>query len=206
LICLFGGTFDPIHIGHIHAAETVCAALGIEEIRMVLSARPSHKDATGGDVNHRWEMLQLACRDHSRLIPDDREVNRVGPSYTVDTLVEVREAFPSQAVVWVIGSDAFALLPAWHRWREVLQLANLVVLKRPGHPLELDPVMEDLSRVHRVESLSDRREGGILMLDNEMAEVASEDIRRGIAGGRDMTHLLPEPVAHYIRLHGLYGG
>ena len=205
MICLFGGTFDPVHLGHVHAADTVCAALSLAEIRLVLSARPSHKQITGASLEDRWEMLKLACEDHPQLVPDDREVHRQRPSYTVETLLEVRAEYPLESVVWVIGSDAFLLLPSWHRWREVLELANLVVLLRPGHPLQPDAEMAALIEAHRVDSLHDRVAGGVVLLEDEMADVAAEDIRAGLAAGRDVSHLLPERVANYIRQHGLYG-
>lgn len=206
MICLFGGTFDPVHIGHTHAADTVCRALSLAEVRLVLSARPSHKQITGASLEDRWEMLKLACEDHPRLVPDDREVHRQRPSYTVETLLEVRAEYPLETVVWVIGSDAFLLLPSWHRWREVLELTNLVVLLRPGHALQPDAEMARLIEEHRVDSLDDRAAGGIVLLEDEMADVAAEDIRAGLARGRDVSHLLPERVANYIRQHGLYGG
>ena len=128
MICLFGGTFDPIHRGHLLAAERVCDALELAEILLVLSARPSHKESTGASLEDRWRMLELACRDHPRLKPDDREMRRRRPSYTVETLQELAEEFPGTSLTWVLGSDAYALLPSWYEWRRVLELANLVVL------------------------------------------------------------------------------
>jgi nicotinate-nucleotide adenylyltransferase len=204
LICLLGGTFDPVHLGHLLAAERVCDALELTEIRLVLSARPSHKETTGASLDDRWKMLELACRDHPRLVPDDREVRRQRPSYTVETLEELRNEFPDEALVWVLGSDAYALLPSWYEWERVLELANLVVLTRPGHPLTLDARMTELTEDHRVQSLEDCHEGGILLLQDGLMEVAAADVRRDIAQGRAVGHLLPEPVAHYIKRHGLY--
>jgi nicotinate-nucleotide adenylyltransferase len=203
---LFGGTFDPVHVGHVHAAEAVCDALGLTEIRLVLSARPSHRGVTLATLEDRWQMLCLACEGHPRLVPDDREVRRTRPSYTVETLEEIRAEHPRQSLAWVVGSDAFALLPSWYRWRDVLRLANLVVLKRPGHPLELNREMTALTETRRVDSLTDCHEGGILILDDVMVDVAAANIRRTIAAGGTVAHLLPESVANYIRQHGLYRG
>jgi nicotinate-nucleotide adenylyltransferase len=204
LICLFGGTFDPVHLGHLHAAEAVCDALGVSEVRLVLSARPSHRERTSASMEHRWAMLQLACAGHPRLVPDDREMRRSRPSYTVDTLEELHHEQPGVPLWWVIGSDAFALLPSWHRWERVLELASLIVLKRPGHPLELDPVLEALLERCRVESVVDVRAGGILILSRPMEDVAARDIRAALAAGKPVGHLLPEPVANYISRHHLY--
>jgi nicotinate-nucleotide adenylyltransferase len=204
LICLFGGTFDPVHLGHVHAAETVCGALGVREIHLVLSARPSHRGVTGAAMAHRWAMLKLACRAHPRLVPDDREMRRARPSYTVETLEEVRREHPTGPVCWVIGSDAFTLLPTWYRWRRVLDLANLVVLKRPGHPLDLDETLSELVRRRGVDSVEGKEAGGVLVLSRPMREVAARDIRAALAAGANVDHLLPEPVAIYIRQHHLY--
>jgi nicotinate-nucleotide adenylyltransferase len=204
LICLFGGTFDPIHLGHLHAADVVCRVLGLDEIRLVLSARPSHRGATGASLEHRWAMLQLACAGDARFVADDRELRRARPSYTVETLEAVRAEAPEASLSWVIGSDAYALLPTWHRWQDVLKLANLVVLSRPGPFPALDAVMRRLTEQHRVSSLSGCHSGGILLVDNAMKEIAAADVRAAVAGGRDVSHLLPPPVATYIRTRHLY--
>ena len=204
MICLFGGTFDPVHLGHLHAAETVCAALDVPRVQLVLSARPSHRGTTGAAVGHRWRMLTLACAAHPRLQPDDREVRRSGPSYTVQTLEEVRRECPAGPICWVIGSDAFALLATWHRWRRVLELANLVVLRRPGHSLKLDETLSGLLRQRRIDSVRDVDAGGILVLTRRMRDVAAREIRATLAAGGNVDHLLPEPVAAYIREHHLY--
>ncbi|HEY5644446.1 MAG TPA: nicotinate-nucleotide adenylyltransferase [Pseudomonadales bacterium] len=205
MICLFGGTFDPIHLGHLHAADVVCRALDLVEIRLVLSARPSHRMATGASLEHRWAMLQLACEDDARFVPDDREMRRDRPSYTVETLEAVRSEMPGARLCWVIGSDAYAMLPSWHRWQEVLKLANLVVLARPGPFPTLDERMQRLTEAHRVASLSGCRSGGVLLVDNAMKQIAAADIRAAIAEGRDVSDLLPLRVANYIRDHQLYG-
>ena len=96
--------------------------------------------------------------------------------------------------------------PSWYRWRDVLRLANLVVLRRPGHPLDLSDEMAELTEAHRVDSLEGRHEGGILILDDGMVDVAAEDIRATLADGGSVAELLPESVANYIRAHGLYAG
>lgn len=205
MICLFGGTFDPVHNGHLHAAETVLAALGVNQIRMVLSARPSHKDHTGASLEQRWAMLQLACAERPGLIPDDREMHRSRPSYTVETLESLRAESPDEDLAWVIGSDAYALLESWYRWREVLDLANLIVLRRPGEFPAMSNEMKAYTRAHQVESLQDCHNGGIFMLEDSMHEVSAREIRAWLAAGQDTSHLIPPAVALYIRDNGLYG-
>ena len=206
MICLFGGTFDPVHLGHLHAARAVCRALDLERIHLVLSARPSHKAGTSAGLEDRWAMLELACEGDARLVPDDREMQRRRPSYTVETLEAVRREHPRACIAWVLGSDAYAELPTWHRWRELLELANLVVLTRPGPFPDLDPVMNRFTREHRVASLDGLLSGGVLLLEALMEEISAADIRTRIAAGREVDHLLPAGVANYIRAHGLYRG
>ena len=205
MICLFGGTFDPVHNGHLHAAKTVLAVLGIDQIRLVLSARPSHKDTTGASLEQRWDMLSLACAEQPGLIADDREMHRTRPSYTVETLEAVHAESPGEDLVWVIGSDAYALLESWYRWQEVLDLANLIVLRRPGEFPALSDAMKAYTKAHQVDSLSDCHNGGIFMLEDSMQVVSAQEIRAGLAAGKTVSHLIPSAVALYIRDNGLYG-
>jgi nicotinate-nucleotide adenylyltransferase len=205
LIALFGGTFDPVHRGHLHGAATVCDVLGLDAIAMVLSARPGHRGSPGASAEHRWEMLCLACADEDRLVPDDRELHRDRPSYTVETLVEVRGEIGDEPLVWVLGSDAYADLTSWHRWREVLDLTNLVVLERPGGPARWAPPLDEISALQRVDEKLDAPWGQILFLKAPMQDMSASEIRAAIASGRPVGHLLPERVATYINEHGLYG-
>lgn len=205
MICLFGGTFDPIHNGHLHAASAVCDELNLPAINLVLSARPSHRGGLIADITQRWEMLQLACADYPRMVPDDREVRRQAPSYTVDTLAQVRAEHPDALISWVIGSDAYALLQSWYQWQRVVEFANLVVLKRPGYPLELDTAMQEFTEQRTVRSLGEHDAGEVLILEHGMLPVSAREIRRIVASGGAPDHLLPAAVANYIRRYDLYG-
>lgn len=209
MICLFGGTFDPVHVGHIHGAVQVCDALDLESIHLVLSARPGHRQEPGASAEHRWRMLVLACGADPRLQPDDRELRRAAaglrPSYTVETLEEVRREAPAAVLLWVLGSDAFQELPTWHRWREVLQLAHLVVLQRPGAPLLLDETMQAVVAAHRLHGPPADPAGGILFLDAPMQNVSASEVRANLAADGRADHLLPAAVYTYIKSHGLYG-
>ena len=209
MICLFGGTFDPVHRGHLHAALSVCEALGIDEIRLILSARPSHRKTPGATISQRWDMLCLACASDPRLRPDDREIRRARPSFTVDTLAELRAEHPREPLVWVIGSDAYALLPSWYQWQRVLELCHLLVLNRPGHALDLNDTMRRFTAAAMVTDplvLESQSHGRILVLERPMEQVSAEAIRAIIAAGGNADHLLPVAVATYIRTHSLYGG
>jgi nicotinate-nucleotide adenylyltransferase len=209
LICLFGGTFDPVHLGHLHAARSVCRALRLERIHLLLSALPGHRDAPGASVEHRWRMLELACAGDPLLIADDREVRRARrlarPSWTVETLEEIRREAPTEPLLWVIGSDAFRGLPTWHRWQEVLDLAHLVVLRRPGVPLVLSGPLEALMNERRTRDLPVGPAGSIRVLDLAMLPISATAARAALAAGGTADDLLPAPVCTYISRHHLYG-
>ncbi|MBX3708020.1 MAG: nicotinate-nucleotide adenylyltransferase [Pseudomonadales bacterium] len=209
MIGLLGGTFDPIHLGHLHAARSVCVALALERIRLLLAARPGHRAAPVASIEHRWRMLELACADDPRLVADDREVRRAArlarPSYTVDTLEELRAEAPDEALCWVVGSDAYRGLLGWHRWPDILTLAHLVVLQRPGVPLDLPEALARLSDERRVETVPSTGAGSVLFLELPMLAISASAVRAALAGGASVADLLPPAVCTYITNHRLYG-
>jgi nicotinate-nucleotide adenylyltransferase len=209
LICFFGGTFDPIHVGHVGAAQAVRRHLNLASVRMILSARPGHRDQPGASLEDRWQMLSIACEGEDGLEADATEMSRTAPSYTVDTLLDIRARHSHDALVWTLGSDAFAGLPSWYRWREVLKLTHLVVIKRPG-VVDLtggQADLEDLLKRRRVDSLDTDVAGQILVLDNvELPDVSATQVRQRLAAGHGIEAQVPAGVATYIHKHGLYGG
>ena len=112
-IGLYGGTFDPVHLGHIHAALAVKHDLQLDHVRMVLSARPGHRDQPNTANTHRWKMLKLACDEHSALVADDTELQRPGYSYAIDTLQHFRARYPREQLCWIMGMDSYLTLPTW---------------------------------------------------------------------------------------------
>jgi len=209
LICLLGGTFDPVHLGHLHAARSVCEALGFEQINLLLSARPGHRAPPVAAVEHRWRMLQLACAEDPRLVPDDRELRRAArlarPSYTVETLEEIRGECPAEPLFWVIGSDAYRGLRSWHRWESLFDLAHLVVLRRPGAALELPEALEALTAERRVAGVPNGLAGNVRILDLPMRAISATEVRAALAAGAATDDLLPPVVYTYISRHRLYG-
>ncbi len=202
MICLFGGTFDPVHNGHLHAARAAADALGADEVRMVLAARPHHKDQPLASIGQRWEMLQSACETDARLVADDVEMRLSGPSYTVDTLAEVRARHAQETVFWVIGTDTFRDLRSWYRWQDLLDLTHLAVLQRPRSTL--DPDMQAVYERFRVDDVPQSPAGSILRLETAMLDISATEVRQRIATGASVEHLLPDVVCTYIRTHGLY--
>jgi len=218
LICLFGGTFDPVHRGHLHAAGVVAEALPVADVRMLLSARPGHRAAPGASVEQRWEMLSLACREDPRLVPDDTEVRRAAalgrPSYAVETLEQLRAGHAAEIFCWVVGSDAYLGIDGWHRWRDLFQLTNLVVLHRPGSPFQLHGELAALTAARRIDAPPREPAGGVLVIEAAMLDVSATDVRRLLARvgqsgdgsvAAAVTELLPPAVYTYIKNHQLYG-
>ena len=204
LVGLYGGTFNPIHVGHIHAALSVQKAFNLDEIRMVLSARPGHRREPDVSAEHRWRMLQLACEAHDGLLPDDTELLREGKSFTVRTLEELHASTPGVIACWILGQDSFATLAAWHRWEELMDLCNLLVLDRPGLVLPEPAEVVELCATRETASLDPTRQGQIVRLPLSMKEVSSTQVRRRINAGIVVTDLLEEPVSTYIKAHNLY--
>jgi nicotinate-nucleotide adenylyltransferase len=208
LIGLFGGTFDPIHLGHLHAADTALNVLDLDCLRLVLSARPSHRQAPIASAEHRWTMLQLAVADRARLIADDTELRRSEPSYTVVTLEDLRSRIGErESLAWLIGWDAYQDLPTWFRWREMLELTHLVVVRRPGQGRPLEGTIEAFSRAHyapALEALHAEPAGCVHFMTSPMLDISASEIRNALAAGRDVADLLPPAVWAYIRQRELY--
>jgi nicotinate-nucleotide adenylyltransferase len=129
---IFGGTFDPIHYAHLRTAFELQQALRLKEIRFLPAGNPPHRDQPLADAQLRLQMVQLATAGQAGFVVDDREVRKAGPSYSVETLAELRHEYPDRSLCLIVGMDAFLSLPKWHQWRELLLLAHLVVAHRPG--------------------------------------------------------------------------
>jgi nicotinate-nucleotide adenylyltransferase len=206
-IALLGGTFDPVHIGHLRAAIELREQFALDAVRLVPAHVPPHRATPSVDSAARRRMVELAIADEPGLALDDRELLRGGPSYSIDTLIETRaEVGNACAVALALGEDAFAALDTWHRWRELLDHAHLVVMRRPRARLPQQGPVAELLQAHGAPAtaLRDRAHGAIVMLPLPPLTVSATAIRRVIAEGRSPRYLLPDPVWHYIREHGLY--
>ncbi len=208
MIGVLGGTFDPVHLGHIEPALELLRALRLREIRLIPLRAPSHRTAPAASAMDRWRMLQLAVQDHPGLRADDRELRRDGPSYTVDTLRELRVELGDRVPLCLImGNDAFAAFTSWHRWSEILQMAHIVVAARPGSPLPRDGTVAELLEERRLrvaEDLTQRCGGGILPWSVQPVDISATGIRAALAAGGDVSEMLPAAIGRYIREHKLY--
>ena len=201
MICLLGGTFDPVHNGHLHAARAVAARLGCP-VRLVLSARPPHRQPPAASMEDRWAMLSAACAMQPELIADDMEMRGLAPSYTVTTLDRIRRKSPNEPVFWIVGIDAFREIRTWYRWCHVFDLAHLLLLDRPD--ATLDEASQELYESRKLDAVPAVPCGGILKLDAAMRDVSATAVRTAIASGRPVANLLPQGVEAYIRRHELY--
>lgn len=209
----YGGTFDPFHCGHLAVARAVQAQLGVD-VHLVPAADPPHKAATHASAAHRLRMVEIAAAGERGLHVDRRELARTAPSYSVETLAEVRrEVGPDAPVVWVIGADSLSQLHLWHRWRELFDVAHILAAGRPGFVLDaagLASVDADLAaavapRLRTPRALLDAPAGGLALLPMEPPRSeSSTEIRRRIAAGEPWMSQVPPSVAAYIARHRLY--
>ena len=204
LIGLYGGTFDPVHCGHVHAAECVRKFLGLDVIRMVLNAQPVHKSSEQAMTAHRWSMLKAVCANRQGLIADDVEVRRGGRSFTVDTLSLLQSEFPQAVLCWIVGQDSFATLTSWRRWEILLDHCNLVVIPRPGQNIGFSAQIKALCRKHETAYFDATRNGQIVRANLPMRAVSSTEIRQRIALGQSIADLVEVDVEQYIRRNKLY--
>ena len=207
MIGIYGGTFDPIHFGHLRSALEVAEQLSLTKVLMILSAQPPHRDTPQVSIQHRWQMLQLALSGQSRLIADDREILRDGPSYTYDTLLAVREEVGDAPLCLILGGDVFARLTTWYRWQELLDLAHIVVMRRAGESVRWgSQVKQYYAKVATGESsaLSLAPAGAIYELDVTPLDISATSIRQRLLAGREVRYLIPDSVLMYIEQNKLY--
>ena len=175
-IALFGGTFDPVHLGHLRSAHHVRSVLSLDQVRLVPSLEPPHRKLPESTAEHRLAMLRLAVLDFPGIIVDDREIARGGSSYSFDTLESFRGEFGSRSSIHLImGMDAFNKFDEWYRWRDIGHLCNIIVLKRPGNSFVISSLMNDWmkDRVCSLGQIKERPGGRICFVELEQIDVSS---------------------------------
>jgi nicotinate-nucleotide adenylyltransferase len=207
LIGIFGGTFDPVHAGHLQSLDLLCNEITLDRIHWVLSARPPHKHKTSSSTKHRFAMLKLALAGHPVYIADDTEIRRKTKSYTIDTLAEFRTLHPGANLLLIIGSDSLLSLPSWYRYDELVEQASWVVLHRPGYPVKM-PV-ELAGRLLDISQIQTIQNGQICIFEDSNFDISSTEIRAELEkpNGLDSELIkqnLSSDVIRYIRDQQLY--
>lgn len=206
-IGIFGGTFDPIHFGHLRTAFELLQQLRLTEVRFLPNGDPPHRKGAIATAEHRHGMVTVATAGQPGFVVDDRELRRDGPSYSVDTLNDLRAEYPARSLCLIVGMDAFLGLPQWYQWQQVLQLAHVVVAHRPGwQPPDAGALGELLRErgTDAVDDLHNARAGYIFVHAVTQLEISSTALRTLICQGGDPRFLLPDPVRKYIEVHNCY--
>jgi nicotinate-nucleotide adenylyltransferase len=191
-IGIFGGTFDPIHLGHLLLAEQALEAVPLDEVWFVPAGEPPHKrERVVTPAFHRLRMVELATREHPRFRVSDLEVKRQGPSYTVHTIEALKAAHPQHHFFLLVGADMVKDLPNWYKTNKIIQHVQILALGRPG--VETGDIPAEIrERLTWIEGAAE-------------TNISSSLIRRRLAAGKSVRYLLPEPVYQYVKEHRLYG-
>jgi nicotinate-nucleotide adenylyltransferase len=207
LVVIYGGTFDPVHSGHLDVLRDVICSLAPDQVQVVLSARPPHRDEPVSGIRHRMAMAKLAFAGEPGVAVDDCEIKRAGPSYTVWTLREMRQRFPRASLALLIGADVLGGLSDWYHGWEILSLCHVVVFSRPGYAVQVPPYLRHCL-TQDTASLKNARTGNIHLLELREHDISASEIRAGLSGNQREQSLssfsLPAGVADYIRQHKLY--
>jgi len=208
MIGILGGSFDPVHYGHLRPALEVQQFLGLTEIRLVPSSVPPHRPQSQATPQQRVAMLKAAVENYPVFKVDTREFDREGPSYTLDTLISFREEMPGATLCLLVGMDAFQGLASWHRWHELTDYCHLIVMDRPGAQLPTQGEVADFIRLHRVmdvDKLGKQSSGLLYFHPVSQLEISATAIRKLLGSGGDAGFLLPERVLDVVRKEGIYG-
>lgn len=208
MIGVFGGTFDPVHYGHLRTAHEVYRRFGLESLHVVPAAIPPHRRPAVASPAQRLRMVELAVPEFPGLVADDREIRRGGVSYTVPTLESLREEIGPAPLCFVLGADAFAGLTTWFRWQRLFDLAHLIVVQRPGNPLPLPDMLAPWVTERLCDgaaALAGRAAGALMFLTVTPRDISATRVRDQIARGQTPSpDELPPAVWEYIRRHNLY--
>lgn len=199
---IFGGTFDPIHLGHTGAARQVVTITGLDELHVIPSSVPPHRGQPVASASQRLDMVRIALASEARMVADSRELRRSGSSYTVDTVAEMRSEYPDSRFSIILGLDAALELDRWHRWRELLDMVDVLVMVRPGWslPAKLPQWWDNATG----ESPPGVSTGKIHYVEITPMNVSATRIRDRLRAGEDVSEFLHPEVLDYIRKNELY--
>ncbi len=214
-IGIYGGTFDPIHNGHLRVAEELVDLIGLDQLFFVPAGEPRLRNAPVASAYHRAQMVSLSIQDNANFFLDDREIKRSGVSTTVESLQEYRAEYGEQAVFcFIMGADAFIKIHHWYCWRELFQLCHLIVVERPNSQRvsncrELPQELQSICTPRWVSDVGDMMRqfsGMIYIAKTALLDISATRIRNYVAADKSIRYLLPEVVSDYIKTHHLYSG
>ncbi|HQT42832.1 MAG TPA: nicotinate-nucleotide adenylyltransferase [Halothiobacillus sp.] len=202
LLGILGGTFDPIHLGHLRLAEEAREALGLERVLFIPAAAPPHRPQPALPALVRLELVQAAIGGNPYFVADQRELDRAGTSYTIDTVQSIHASFPAHHLVLILGMDAFNGLTQWHRWDELLDWVHLAVATRPGATVAGAAAQLLSDRQINITQMQQQSAGGIVSLEMTRLDISATAVRAKLHAGHSVRYLVPENllnplVAHY---------
>jgi len=206
-IGILGGTFDPVHCGHLRLALEIRERLSLDSVRLLPAANPRLRETPRASASQRLDFLAAAVDDEPGLELDGRELERDGPTYTVETLASFRREFPEQPLVFILGMDSFRSLDRWHRWQDLPALAHLVVAHRPGGSLPGPGPITDLlarRRCDDVAILQAESAGRIMICEPPLLEISATRVRSLVAEGRSIRFLVPDKVIELMNRSRCY--
>ncbi|OUR74428.1 nicotinate-nicotinamide nucleotide adenylyltransferase [Methylophaga sp. 41_12_T18] len=203
-IGILGGTFDPVHFGHLRPALDVADQLGLEQIHLIPCAVPPHRETPLATAQQRVALLLLAIKNNPRFVVDERELQREGPSYTIDTLRSLRQEFPAKPLYLLVGTDAFMGIQSWHEWQQLLELTHIVVMQRPDETTAMPDALASWYQQHLVTNDDVNLAGKIIPVKVTQLSISATQIRTSIANGASPQYLLPDAVISLVDMLGLY--
>ncbi|MEH6504443.1 MAG: nicotinate-nucleotide adenylyltransferase [Cycloclasticus sp.] len=206
-IGIYGGTFDPIHYGHLSAASEVQQSLALDKVRMLLSAQPPHRKQPILSASDRFSLLSLALSDYPGLLADDSEMKRAGPSYMVDSLLHYRQQLPTSSLVLILGMEAFNGLRSWYRWQEIIELAHIVITDRAGFDNQMEQTLAEYVDQFLTDDKSQLKQlthGKIYFQPVKPIDISATQIRRLIKDRKPVKQLLPEVCVEEIKRQRFY--
>ncbi|MBC3764561.1 nicotinate-nucleotide adenylyltransferase [Neptunicella marina] len=207
MLGILGGTFDPIHSGHILPAEQAANLLGISKVLLMPCHIPPHRETPEVTASQRLEMVRLACENHPLFEADDTELKRNSASYTVETLSQLKQKYPAKTLCFFMGMDSLNQFTQWFRWQDILDLAHLVVCARPGYQQDVPPVIQKriITNTEQARAaFAQHNHGRIYIAEVSPVDCAATNIRQQLASGQAPFTLLDNAVAEYIQQHRLY--
>lgn len=214
-IGIYGGTFDPIHYGHLRPCLELCESLKLDHVRFIPAFLPPHRDNPATEVVHRLEMVKKAIDSEASFVLDEREIQRGGPSYMVDTLKSLRQDFPDNPLCLLMGMDAFSGIESWSHWQELLDYAHIIVTQRPDTDFHaLDLWSDSLNQFYQkyksqnnntsAQNIHNSLHGVIQLESVTQLSISATDIRKRLKNRQSIRFLTPEPVIKLIECYNLY--